>query len=149
VAVEAATCSEDIYPGELPWGSARTCRVAPIHFRPPIAGPVLSPHVRASLPSHVGPQQQDQSACSQESCLPGGPPWGQHVPGVRPPSTFGRILLPGYEFSPHARAGPKAAVVDDEGVGFPGELFRPSRCYPPPRSSPRGPWSLYLCPRPV
>jgi hypothetical protein len=118
MAVEAATCNEDIYPGELPWGSACTCRVAPVHFRLPIAGPVLSPHVHAPLPSHVGPQQQDQSACSQESCHPGGPLWGQHVPGVRPPSTFGRILRPGYKFSPRARAGPEAAVVDDEGAGL-------------------------------
>jgi hypothetical protein len=51
-----------------------------------------------------------------------------------------------FEFSPHARAGPKAAVVDDEGVGLPGELIRPSCCRPPPRSSPRGPWSLFLHP---
>jgi hypothetical protein len=81
-------------PMNYPWGSARTCHVAPVHFQPPIAGPVLSPHVCAPLPSHVGPQQQDQSACSQESCHPGGPQWGQCVPGMRPPSTFGRILRP-------------------------------------------------------
>ncbi len=54
-----------------------------------------------------------------------------------------------FEFSPSARAGPEAAVVDDEGVGLPGELIRPSCCHPPPRSSPRGPWSLFLGPRPV
>jgi hypothetical protein len=82
-------------PSNCPCGSARTCRVAPFHFRPPIAGLVLSPHICNPLQSHVGPQQQDQSACSQESCHPCGPPWGQHVPGVRPPSTFGRILQPG------------------------------------------------------
>jgi hypothetical protein len=29
-----------------------------------------------------------------------------------------------FEFSPCARAGPEAAVVDDEGVGLPGELIR-------------------------
>jgi hypothetical protein len=78
-----------------PCGSARTCRMAPFHFRPPIASLVLSPHICNPLQSHVGPQQQDQSACSQESCHPGGPPWGQHVPCMRPPSTFGRILQPG------------------------------------------------------
>jgi hypothetical protein len=48
-----------------------------------------------------------------------------------------------------ARAGPKAAVVDDEGVSLPGELIRPSCCHPPPRSSPHFPWSLFLSPRPV
>jgi hypothetical protein len=42
----------------------------------------------------------------------------QHVPVVRPPFTFGRILWPSFKFSPHARAGPEAAVVDDEGSVF-------------------------------
>jgi hypothetical protein len=42
----------------------------------------------------------------------------QLVPVVRPPFTFGRILLPGFEFSPRARAGPEAAVLDDEGSVF-------------------------------
>ncbi len=41
-----------------------------------------------------------------------------------PPFTFGCILWPGFEISPCACARPKAAVVDDEGVGLPGELFR-------------------------
>jgi hypothetical protein len=117
----------------------------PIHFRPPIASPVLSPHlraplpsphVRAPLPSHVGPQQQDQSVCSQESSHPSGPPWGSASPRHEASIHFRLHIAAQFEFSPLARAGPKAAVVDDEGVGLPGKLIRPSRCHPPPRSSP-------------
>ncbi len=59
----------------------------------------------------------------------------QHAPVVRPLFTFGRILQPGFELSPHARAGPRAAVRDYERVCVPGELFRPACCRPPPRSS--------------
>jgi hypothetical protein len=116
-------------PVNCPWGSARTCRVAPIHFRPPIAGPVLSPHIRAPLQSHVDPQQQDQSACSQESCHPGGPPWGQHIPRREAPIHFRPHSAARFEFL-YARTGPEAAVVDDEGVSLPGKLIRPSRCHP-------------------
>jgi hypothetical protein len=133
-------------PVNCPWGSVRTCRVAPVHFQPPIAGPVLSPHVRAPLPSHVGPQQQGHSACSQESCHPGGPPWGSARPRHEAHIHFQLHFMARFEFSPRARAGPEAAVVD-EGAGLPGKLFRPSRCHPPPRSSPRGPWLLFLRPR--
>jgi hypothetical protein len=42
-----------------------------------------------------GPPATGPITCRQESCHPGGPPWGQLVSGVRPPSTFGRILRPG------------------------------------------------------
>jgi hypothetical protein len=132
-----------------PRGSARTCRVAPVHFWPTIAGPVFSPHVRAPLPSHVGPQQEDQSACSQESFHPTGPLWGSARPRREAPIHFRLHFAARFEFSPRACTGPEAAVIDDEGVGLPGELIRPSRCHPPPRSSPRGPWSLFLRPRPV
>ncbi len=46
----------------------------------------------------------------------------QHAPVVRPLSTFGRIVRLGFEFSPCARAGPRAAVVKDEGFVLPGVL---------------------------
>ncbi len=46
----------------------------------------------------------------------------QHAPVVRPPSTFGRIVQPGFEFSPRAHAGPRAAVVEAEGFVLPGLL---------------------------
>jgi hypothetical protein len=42
-------------PVNCPWGSACSCRMAPIHFQPPIAGLVLSLHVRAPLPVPHGP----------------------------------------------------------------------------------------------
>jgi hypothetical protein len=67
---------------------------------------------------------------------------GQHVPVVRPPFTYGHILQPGFEFSPHAHAGPEAAVVDDEGVGLPGKLVYSGRhavvLLPDPRHAARG-----------
>jgi hypothetical protein len=136
-------------PVNCPWGSARTCRVAPVHFRPPITGPVLSPHVCAPLPATWAPSNRTNQRALKRAAIPVDRQGAQHVLGVRPPSTYGRILRPGLEFSPRAHAGPEAAVVDDEGVGPPGELFRLSRCITPPRSSPRGPWSLFLHPRPV
>jgi hypothetical protein len=46
----------------------------------------------------------------------------QHTPIVRPPFTFGFNLQPGFEISPRARAGPRAAALADEGVGLSGEL---------------------------
>jgi hypothetical protein len=46
----------------------------------------------------------------------------QHNPVVRPPSTFGRIVWPGFEFSPRVHAGPRAAVVRVEGFVLPGVL---------------------------
>ncbi len=110
IAIEVATCNIVVYPGELPWGSARTCRLAPLH-------------VRAPLPAHVGTQQGVQSAIKRTAILVNRH-GAQHAQVVRPPFTFGRILWPGFEFSPRAQAGPRAAVVDDEGVSLPGELFR-------------------------
>jgi hypothetical protein len=46
----------------------------------------------------------------------------QHAPAVRPLFTFSHNLQPGFEFSPHARAGPRAAALGDEGVSLSGEL---------------------------
>jgi hypothetical protein len=130
-------------PVNCPWGSARSCRVAPVHFRLPIAGPVLS-----LFQSRVGPQQQDQRAVKR-AAIPVNRRGAQHVPVVMPPFNFGRILRPSFEFSSCARAGPEAAVEDDEGIDLPGELFRPTRCCHPPRSLPCGPWSLFLHLRPA
>jgi hypothetical protein len=57
--VEAATFREVIYPGEQPWGSACSCRVAPFLFSCPIDGVVL---YILPLPSHVGPHLEVQHA---------------------------------------------------------------------------------------
>jgi hypothetical protein len=49
-AVEVARAMKSSIPVNCPWGSARSCRVAPIHFWLPIGCPVLSLHVCAPLP---------------------------------------------------------------------------------------------------
>ncbi len=64
-----------------------------------------------------------------------------HAPVVRPPFTFGCIVRPGFEFSPRARTGPGAAVVEAEGFVLPGVQKSSARCHAPPKSSPRGPWA--------
>ncbi len=99
-------------PVNCPWGSACSCRVAPVHFRLPIGGPVLSLYVRAPLPE-----------CNEVDLLiPVNCCGAQHAPVVRPPFTFGRILRPGFEFSPCAHAGPRDAAVEDERFGLSGVL---------------------------
>jgi hypothetical protein len=77
------------------------------------------------LPFHTtwAPSNRTNQRAVKRAAIPVNHRGAQHVPVVRPPSTIGHLLQPGFEFSPHARAGPKAAVVDDEGVGLPGELF--------------------------
>jgi hypothetical protein len=129
----------------IPWGSACSCHVAPVHFRPPIAGPVLSLHVHAPLPVPHGLPAKGP-VCNKEICHPGELLWGSSHSSCE--AAFGCILRLDFEFSSRAHARPRASVVDDEGVGLPGELFRPARCCPPPISSPRGPWLLSLRPRP-
>jgi hypothetical protein len=134
-------------PVNCPWGSAHSCRVAPVHSRLPIASPVLSStYVLLFHPTWAPSNRTDQCAV-KKAAIPVNRRGAQHIPVVSPPFTFGCILRPGFEFSPCACAGPEAAVVDDEGIGLPGKPFRPTRCCPPPRSSPRGPWSLFLHPR--
>ncbi len=137
VAVEVATCNEDIYPGELPMGLSTLLSHFPAaHCRPGVEPPRTC---SSSSPTWAPSNMTDQRAVKR-AAIPVNRHGAQHVPVVRPPFTFGRILRLGFEFSPRARARPEAAVVDDEGVGLPGELFRPTRCRPPPRSSPRDPW---------
>jgi hypothetical protein len=120
----------------------------PVHFRPPIAGPVLSLNVRAPFPVPRGLPAKGP-VCNEENCHPGEPLWGSARSSSGAPihrlhfTARFRVL----EFS-SACARPRAAVVDEEGVGLLGELFGPARCHPLPRSSPRGPWPLHLRPHP-
>ncbi len=110
------------------WGSARSCHVAPVHFEPP----------RTCCPS--SPRQAPSEGSSVQwssSPILVNRRGAQHAPVVRPPFTFGCILWLGFEFSPRARAGPRAAAVGDEGFGLPACS---ARCHTPPRSSPHGPW---------
>jgi hypothetical protein len=149
VAVEVATCNEDIYPGELPMGLSTLLLHGPRSLSAAHCQPGVEPTrmCSSSSPTWAHSNMTDQRAVKRAAILVNRR-GAQYVPVVRPPFTFGRIFRPGFEFSPRARARPEAAVVDDEGVGLPGELFRPTRCRPPPRSSPRGPWLPFLCPRP-
>jgi hypothetical protein len=64
---------------------------------------------------------------------------------MRPPFTFGW-----FRASPRAHAGPKAAAVDGEGVGLPGELVRAQHAVvllPDPHHAARG--KLTLRPHPA
>jgi hypothetical protein len=76
--------------------------------------------------SHAGPQQKVKCA-RRRTAIPVNRHGAQHTPVVRSPFTFGRNLRPGFETFPRARAGPRAAVVEDEGVDLPGALFRLSK----------------------
>jgi hypothetical protein len=141
MAVEAATCNEDIYPNELPMGLSTLLSRGPHSLLAAHCWPSVEPPrtCSSSNPMWAPSNMTDQHAVKRVA-IPVNRRGAQHVPVVRPPFTFGCILRPGFEFSPHAHAGPEAAVVDDEGVSLPGELFRPTRCHPPPRSSSRGQW---------
>jgi hypothetical protein len=127
-------------PVNCPWGSACSCCVTPVHFRPPVGSPVLSLHVHAPLPvprssPAKGPACNEVDLLIQVNCH-----GAQHTPVVRPPFTFGRILRPGFEFSPRARAGPRAAAVEDEGFGLSACWSCSACCHTPFKSSPRSPW---------
>ena len=105
--------------------------------RPPGVEPPRTCHLSQS---HVGPQRRVQHTSHEVVLIPVDRRGAQHAPVVRPPSTYGRIVRPGFEFSPRALAGPGAAVVEVEGFVLPGVLVCSARCHAPPRSSPRGPW---------
>jgi hypothetical protein len=57
------------------WSSACSCRVAPIHFRPPSGGPVLSLHVCVPLPVPCRPPAKGP-ACNEVDLLSREPAWG-------------------------------------------------------------------------
>jgi hypothetical protein len=104
------------------WGSARFCHVAPIHFWAPIGGPVLSLHVRAPLPVPRKPPAKDPACNEVDLLIPLNRLEAHYAPVVRSPFNFGHILRPGFEFSPRAHAGPRAAAVEDKGFGLSGML---------------------------
>jgi hypothetical protein len=104
-----------------PWGSARSCRMAPVHFRLPIGGPMSGLYVRAPLPVPRGPPAEGPACCEVE--LPS--QWT--AVGLSTLQLWGPRWLSTAIYSPVlrcARAGPKAAAVKDEGVGLPGKLSR-------------------------
>jgi hypothetical protein len=116
--VEVVRAMKSSIPVNFLWGSARSCRVVPVHFWLPIGGPVLSLHVRAPLPVPRRPQRRVQHAAMNSSLVPVNRRGARHAPVARPPFTFGHIVRPGIKFSPCARAGPRAAVAEDEGLSF-------------------------------
>jgi hypothetical protein len=122
VAIEVATCSEVIYHGELPMLSTLPS-LGPRSLSAAHWQPVLSLQVCAPLPVPYGPPAKGPVR-NKENCHPGEPPRGSARSSCEAPITFSCNLRLGFEFSPSARAGPRAAVVDDEGVSLPGELFK-------------------------
>jgi hypothetical protein len=110
-----STCDEVVYPGERPWSSACSCRVAPIHFRPPSVEPsrTCSPSSPMQAPSEGSSVQWSRST------IPVNRRGAQHAPVMRPTFTFSRILRPDFKFSPRAHAEPRAAAVEDEGFSLP------------------------------
>ncbi len=130
-------------PVNCPWGSARSCRVAPIHFQPPIGGPVSSLQVRAPLPGPMWPPAADP-VCSELSCHPSEPPWGSAHSSCEAPIHFRPQLTARFRASPRAHTGPKCCCFRSW-RGRPSRWASQSsaRCRPPPRSSPRSPWQSH------
>jgi hypothetical protein len=86
-------------------------------LRPGVEPPcTCSPSTPTQAPS------KGSSVQWRRSIIPVNRRGAQHAPVVRPPFTFGRILQPGFEFSPRACARPRAAAMEDEGFGLPGVL---------------------------
>jgi hypothetical protein len=123
VAVEAVTCNEVIYPGELPMGLSTHPSHGPrslssTHCQPGVEPPCMCSSSSPTWAPSKGP------VCNKENCHPGELLWGSVCSSCEAPIHFQPFLQPGFEFSPRAHAGPRAAVVDNEEVGLPGELFK-------------------------
>ncbi len=119
-------CDEVIYPGELPV-EPLYC-VAPVHFRPPIGGPVFSLHVLAPLPVRCGPLAKGPSIVDEIylSSVPGLSTlhsWGPH-------SLLAAIYGP-VSSSLHVHAGLRAAALGDE-AGLSSELVSAQHAVIPP-----------------
>jgi hypothetical protein len=124
-------CNEDIYPGELPMGLSTLllhgpCSLLAAHCLPGVEPPRTC---SSSSPTWALSNMTDQRSVKR-AAIPVNRRGVQHVPVVRHPIHSRLHFAARFEFSQHARAGPEAAVVDDEGVGLPGKLFRPTRCRP-------------------
>jgi hypothetical protein len=94
---------------------------APVKWPPFTFGRPLPARCWAStyvllFPTTWAPSNRTSQRAVKGAAIPVDCHGAQHVPVVRPPSTYSRILRPGFEFSPRACAGPEAAVVDDEGL---------------------------------
>ncbi len=133
-------------PVNCPWGSARSSRVAPIHYWLPIGSPVSSLHVRAPLSrSHAGPQQRVQHAVWW-AAIPvnrrGASKLQSWVPRSLSASTYGPVLsFPTFTYWAQCcccrwwRGRPSWWASQSSAC-----------CRPPPRSSPRSPWQSHSLP---
>jgi hypothetical protein len=120
-------------PVNCPWGSALSCCMAPVSLLATRCQPSVEPPCTCSSSSPTwAPSNRTDQRAVKRSAIAVNRRGAQHVPVVRPPFTFGCILRPGFVFSPRARARPKAAVVDDEGVVF--LAMRPVFAISPPTS---------------
>ncbi len=97
VALEVARAMKSSVPVNCPWGSARSCRVAPIHFRPPIGGPVSSLHVHAPLTVPRRPPAKGPACSVVKAAIPVNRRGARTLQSWAPPSTFGCHLRPGFE----------------------------------------------------
>jgi hypothetical protein len=133
-------CNEVVFPGELPVGLGMLLSRGPHSLsaaqRPGVEPPcTCSPYSPMQAPSEGSSVQLKRSAIPLNCC------GAHHAPVVRPPFTFRCILRPGFEFSLRARAGPRAAAVEDEGVGpFLACWSCSARWHTPSRSLPRSLW---------
>jgi hypothetical protein len=112
------------------------------HWRPGVEPPrTCSPSSPMQAPSEGSSMPAMNSSLVQVNRR-----GAQHAPVMRPSFTVDCIVRPGFEFC--ACAGPRAAVVEDEGLSFLACWSCSTCCHTPPRSSPRGPWPPLLHPRP-
>jgi hypothetical protein len=120
--VEVATCGEVVYPSELPMGLSTLLPRGPSSLSPANWGPSFVPPRTCSPSSPMQGPAKGPTCNEVDLLIPVNRSGDQHAPVVRPPFFFLRILQPGFEFSPHARAGPRAAAVEDEGFSLSGVL---------------------------
>ncbi len=110
--VEVEKCDEVICPGELPVGLSTLLWHGPhsllaAHWWPSVKPPHTCSPSSPMWPPAKGP------VCCEMSC---------HCCSREAPIKFRLYFTTRFQASPHAHAGPKAAAVEDEGVGLPGKL---------------------------
>jgi hypothetical protein len=112
--VEAVTCSEVIYPGELPWGSARSCHMAPFTSHHPIRRPSVEASLFVCAPSPLcaSPQMKVQHSV-KENCHLGDMPVGLSMLLSSGPAHFEptTVLGPCFELPSICTCGPRLQLL--------------------------------------
>jgi hypothetical protein len=137
---EVATCDEVIYPGELPVGLSTLLHsphsLLASHWRPGVGPPcTCSPSSPTWAPSKRSSVQWKRTAILVNW------PWVSARSSREAPIHFWPQFMARFRVFPHALAGPRAAAVEDEGVGLPGELVSIQDAdvlLPDPRRTARG-----------